>query len=85
MSHYCKEEETKKQVRMVSDMVNRGVDNKAFCEQFMQEHRYLQGEFFQLALEWIMTCGDDNYRYDDRNEFCHRIGKEIKKLVKEKF
>jgi len=50
---------------------------RKFVEQFTRDHRYLQGEVFQLCLEIINMCASNEYGYDDRNAFCHIIAKEI--------
>lgn len=61
----------------LSNYVNARGSRKEFCEAFKRDHRYLQGEVFQLALEIIKTCADENYQYDGRNEFAHTIAKDI--------
>lgn len=61
----------------LSNYVNGCGSRKAFCDEFKRDHRYLQGEVFQLALEIIKTCANDDYQYDGRNEFAHTIAKDI--------
>ena len=61
-----------KGVQVVSDMLaTLGFDKKAFCELFTKEHRTIQQNFTELCIQWIMTCADDSYRYDLRNEDSH--------------
>ena len=48
-----------------------------FLKEFDKQHRYLQGSVFNLALAIIKHCANDSYQYDDRNEWCHRIAKDI--------
>ena len=69
---------TKETVTTMTDFVNNfSHDNKEFCELMSREHRYLQEEFTRLCLEWIATCGSDDYRFDGRNEYSHVICKEL--------
>ena len=69
---------TKELVSAMTDFVNSfSHDNKEFCELMTKEHRYLQEEFTRLCLEWIATCGSDDYRFDGRNELSHNICKEL--------
>ena len=69
---------TKEAISTMTDFVNNfSHDNKEFCELMSREHRYLQEEFTRLCLEWIATCGSDDYRFDGRNEYSHVICKEL--------
>ena len=69
---------TKEAVTTMTDFVNNfSHDNKEFCELMTHEHRYLQEEFTRLCLDWIATCGSDDYRFDGRNEYSHVICKEL--------
>ena len=64
--------------KKLSDAVNVfGFDDHAFVQEFINDHRFLQSEVFRIALMVISACADDNYRFDERNESCHRIAKEI--------
>lgn len=64
---------------------NMSFSKKAFVDAFTKDHRYLQGEVFQLALAIIEKCASDDYAYDGRNEFCHIIAKEIVSKVPKYF
>lgn len=68
-------ERDNKIVQEVSDYLNCGARFKDFCEEMSREHRYLQNEFTRLCVEWLRTCGSDDYRYDGRNEDSHNFGK----------
>lgn len=62
----------------ITDALNTFSFNGAeFCTAMSREHRYLQGEFFELVCKFIRYAGSDHYGYDGRNEFVHRISKEI--------
>jgi len=50
---------------------------KEFLNHFDSEHRYLQGEAFDLAKKIIKHCSADEYRTDGRNEWCQRQAKNI--------
>lgn len=51
--------------------------NKDFLKQFDREHRYLQSQIFQLALDLIAHCASKDYGTDGRNEWCQVFAKEI--------
>ena len=51
--------------------------SKDFLEQFDREHRCLQSEMFSLALKIIEHCSKDDYRTDERNDWCKRFAKSI--------
>lgn len=69
----------------VSDMLNSGGAQKTeFVQAMNSEHRYLQGEFTDLCLRWVLNCAGDDYRYDGRNESSHIISKELVAHMKEK-
>jgi hypothetical protein len=73
-----KEKYIEDSVNTVSNMLNRmGFDNEAFCKTFTQEHRTLQQNFTRLCVEWLRTCADASYNYDDRNLASHIVAKEI--------
>lgn len=50
----------------------------AFVEQVCYgTHRTLQATIFRTMLKVIKEMGSDRYRYDLRNEACHRVSKMI--------
>ena len=69
------DEKSVKIVEELSDYVNGSCRPKEFCNAMSREHRYLQNEFTLLCIEWLRTCGSDDYRYDGRNEGSHNFGK----------
>ena len=69
------DEKSEKIVNELSDYINGSCRPKEFCNAMSREHRYLQNEFTLLCIEWLRTCGSDNYRYDGRNEGSHNFGK----------
>lgn len=71
--------------KTISRYVNALGSKEEFIKEFKKDHRYLQGEVFQLALLIISTCASDNYAYDERNEFAHKIAKEIVRTNKKYF
>lgn len=66
-----------KAYRDISNAVNGCLNKEKFVDEFVKDHRYLQGEVFSLCLAIIERCARDDYGYDGRNEFAHRIAKEI--------
>lgn len=68
-------EKSEKIVKELSDYINGTYRPNEFCNAMSREHRYLQNEFTLLCIEWLRTCGSDNYRYDGRNEGSHNFGK----------
>ena len=71
-------EQMKEVVKEFSDFVNNmshGYDGKisdAFVEEFLQQHRYLQGEmlkFIYIILGKIGKRADDQMYVDDRNKY----------------
>lgn len=71
-------EREKKLASDITDALNAfGFKGAEFCEAMSREHRYLQGEFFELVCKFIRYAGSDHYGYDGRNEFVHTISKEI--------
>lgn len=72
------DENTKATVRIISDFVNiMGHDNQMFCTEMTREHRTIQEEFTCLCIEWLKTCASDDYRYDLRNEYSHKVAKKL--------
>ena len=71
------DEKSKKIVEELSEYVNGSCRPKEFCNAMSKEHRYLQNEFPLLCVEWLRTCASDDYRYDERNEFSHRVATDI--------
>ena len=66
----------------ICDLLNGSrMSKKTFFEQLDKEHRYLQGEFTQLCLEWFRHCASDKYGVDGRNQWCHDLGVKIDKIT----
>ena len=62
----------KKNVSQVSDMLNSfSFVPEEFCREFAKEHRTIQQNLTRLCLEWIKTCANEDYRYDERNRASH--------------
>ena len=53
---------------------------KDFCDVMKHEHKTLQQSFTRLCRDWLLTCADESYDYDGRNEASHEFGKMIKDL-----
>ena len=56
---------------------NCGFNHLEFIKKSNNWHRYLQNELVKLARAIIQNAASDEYRYDGRNEWAHRISKEI--------
>lgn len=56
---------------------NCGFNHLEFIKKTNNWHRYLQNELVKLARAIIQNAASDEYRYDGRNEWAHRISKEI--------
>ena len=56
---------------------NCGFNPLEFVKKSNNWHRYLQNELVKLARAIIKNAASDEYRYDGRNEWAHRISKEI--------
>ena len=56
-----------------------GFKRKAFCEAMGREHRYLQSEWMELVCEFIRYASSDAYGYDGRNEWVHKLCKDLAK------
>lgn len=56
-----------------------------FAKTWEKDHRYLQSEVFRCALEIIEVAASDDYQYDARNEWCHKIAKDLQKVIEEKY
>ncbi len=74
---------------LVRNLFNDGINHMSFsrenfCEEALKEHRYLQNEFTLLCIEWLKTCARDDYRYDERNEYSHRVAVEATDCLREK-
>lgn len=54
-----------------------GFNFDCFVKSTTKWHRYIQNEFFKLAAAVIRLYGSDDYKYDGRNEYAHRVAKEI--------
>lgn len=66
----------------ISNMVNKlDFDPVKFCQLYRGEHRTLQQSFTRLCVEWLRTCGSDDYTYDLRNEASHTIGKAVSEVL----
>lgn len=66
--------------RNISDYVNRSPKNFEKCaEQMANEHRYLQGEMFDLCIKFIkkLALNYDSSNYDGRNQYACEKSKEI--------
>lgn len=62
----------------LADAVNvMSFSSNDFLKEFDNTHRYLQGSIYTLALAIIKHCAENDYRYDDRNEWCHKSAMEI--------
>lgn len=66
--------------------VSNGLNNLSFnhadfCKQMAKEHRYLQNEFTYLCMEWLRTCAKEDYGYDGRNEYSHKVAQKINKCI----
>ena len=70
------DERGKELAGIISEFVN-GVshDYKAVADELAKDHRYLQGEEFTLALEFILTLAHSHAKgwYDPRNEFACKM------------
>lgn len=71
------DEKSREAYKQLSDAVNHSINKKEFVSEFLNDHRYLQGEVFNLAFMIIEACAKDDYRYDGRNEFCHKVAKDL--------
>lgn len=56
---------------------------KDVAQAMTSEHKTLQQNFTRLCVEWLKVCGSDDYRYDDRNEASHTIGKKVAPLLED--
>lgn len=66
----------------IADLLNRfDFDPVKFCQIFRHEHRTLQQSFTRLCVEWLRTCGADDYAYDLRNEASHEIGEAVSEIL----
>ena len=70
-------EKEKDLVENITNNLNSGISNKAFCEAMSREHRYLQMEFTNLCIWWLEKCRDmyEAGNYDGRNEYACKAGK----------
>ena len=59
------------------DLVNRGIDSKAFQEKFCREHRTLQQSMFREILGLIVMISKDSYQTDGRNESSKEMAKDL--------
>lgn len=76
--------DAKNLARLIENSLNSsGFSKKDFAEQMGQAHRYLQSEFTGLCLVWFNHCAKmyDENKYDGRNAWACRIGKEIDELL----
>lgn len=64
-------------VKTITDNLNSGINNKAFCEAMSHEHRTLQYDFTNLCLWWLEKCRDmyEEGNYDGRNVYACSTGK----------
>ena len=70
-------EKEKNLVSTITDSLNSGISDKAFCNIMSREHRYLQQLFTQLCIWWLLKCRDmyNEGNYDVRNECGCEAGK----------
>lgn len=77
------------EAKELATTVSNGINNMSFnYEEFIAEmgndHRTLQQSFTRLCLAWLNHVGNDDYRYDGRNEASHKIAKELIEMYTEK-
>lgn len=61
-------EEAQQLADKVTDWLNGSNHNiQHFFTAMDREHRYLQGEFANLCVEYLLHCAKPEYRYDPRN------------------
>lgn len=59
-------------VKKITEGLNNGsLKASDFIEAMNCEHRYLQGEFFNMVYRYIENCASNNFQFDGRNEFNH--------------
>ena len=76
----------KEAYRTLSAAINNfGFNTKEYLNEFQNDHRYLQGEVFQLAKKLIALCAKEEYMYDGRNEFAVKQAKSIVKNNPDEF
>ena len=78
-----KEKKNEEKARAFTDLVNdMCFDYRGVCDMIAKKtHRALQENFTILCLEWLKKCAEDDYRFDARNEYSHKIGKKLSQYI----
>jgi hypothetical protein len=53
----------------------------AFCLSMENQHRTLQQAFTRLCVAWLMHAGDQEYRFDLRNEGTHQLAISLRPML----
>ena len=73
-----KQKEIKELVGKITDHVNSFTrDPEDFNILMSMKHRTLQQSFTRMCLQWLEHVASDNYRTDGRNEYSHKVAKEM--------
>lgn len=68
----------KESYEKLSEAINNfGFNQTEFMNCYRRDHRALQASIFELAINIIEETAKDDYQYDGRNEYCHKMAKEI--------
>lgn len=76
-------QDAEKMAELISNAINWGMRNEAFCKAMSVEHRTLQQGFTRLCVEWLKVCASDSYRFDARNESSHILAKKMIEAVED--
>lgn len=68
---------------IMSRHINRDLDIDAYLKYHLTDHRTLQQKFTGLCLSWVAMVGDENYRFDGRNQHSHEQCAKILEFIKQ--
>ena len=75
------EREAKTAALMAHELNVFGFSKKAFAREMSKEHRYLQSEFMELIIAFVEYAASDDYGFDGRNEWVHRVARDMVKVL----